>query len=57
MPCDRHISVLHTVADVCNCGFDVKTACRNCAGQRRTAAKKKRMTSLSLTMGTCGHYV
>ena len=52
-----HISVLHTAADVRNCAFNVKTACRNCGGQKRMAAKKKQMTSLSLMRGTCRHYV
>jgi len=47
---------LHTVADMCNCGLSVKTARRNCAGQR-TTAKKQIMTSLSLMRGTCWHYV
>jgi len=49
--------MLQTVADMCNCELKVNKACRNCAGQRRTAAKKQIMTSLSLTRGTCGHYV
>jgi len=44
---------LQTVADMCNCGSRVKTAWRNCAGQRRTAAKKQIMTSLSLLRDTC----
>jgi len=49
-----HISILHAVANMCHCGLNVKTACRNCADQRRTAMKQI-MTGLSLMRGTRRH--